>query len=114
MPAIKTLTQFDFYAEIEETRGLGLVYFSAHACSSCKHLTHVLSQLAEDQPDLSIFKVDAQQDTALIKEYDVFHLPALFLFKEGQYHAELECESNAASILNCINLASQQAAEEAP
>ena len=114
MTAIKMLTQFDFYSEIEETRGLSLVYFSAHACSSCKHLTHVLSQLAENQPELSIFKVDAQQDQALIKEYDVFHLPALFLFKEGQYHAELECESRPDSILKCINLASQQPAEDAP
>lgn len=114
MSAIKTLTQFNFYPEIEETQGLSLVYFSAHACSSCKHLTLILTQLAETQPDLSIFKVDAQQDQALIKEYEVFHLPALFLFKAGQYHAELQCEARSSSILSCINSASQQPAEEAP
>jgi thioredoxin len=114
MSVIKTLTQFDFYPEIEETKGLSLVYFSAHACSSCKHLTQVLSQLAEKQSELSIFKVDAQQDQALIQEYDVFHLPALFLFKEGQYHAELQCKARTNSILSCISSASQQPAEEAP
>lgn len=114
MATIKALTQFDFYAELDATAGLSLVYFSAHACSACKHLSQVLTQLAQNQPELTIFKVDAQQDQALIREYDVFHLPALFLFKEGQYHAELQCESRAESILNCINQASQQAAAEAP
>ena len=114
MPAIKMLTQFDFYPEIENTKGLSLVYFSAHACSSCKHLTHVLADLAKEQPELSIFKVDAQQDQALIQEYEVFHLPAMFLFKEGQYHSELQCEARPNSILTCISSASQQPAEEAP
>ncbi len=114
MPAIKMLTQFDFYPEIEHTKGLSLVYFSAHACSSCTHLSHILTDLAEEQTDLSIFKVDAQQDQALIKEYEVFHLPAMFLFKEGQYHAELQCEARPKSILSCISSASQLPAEEAP
>lgn len=114
MSVIKTLTQFDFYPEIEETRGLSLVYFSAHACSSCKHLTHVLTDIAKEHEQLSIFKVDAQQDQALIKEYEVFHLPSLFLFKEGEYHAELHCEARPNSILNSIHNASLQPAEEAP
>lgn len=114
MDTIKTLTQFNFYPEIEETQGLSLVYFSAHACSSCRHLTQVLSQLAIKQPELSIFNVDAQQDQALINEYDIFHLPALFLFLEGQYHSELSCEANTSSIMSCINIARQQPAQEAP
>lgn len=114
MQAIKTLTQFDFYAKIEETNGLSLVYFSAQACSSCKHLSQVLSQLAEEQPSLSIFTVDAQQDQALVKEYEVFHLPSLFLFQNGQYHAAIQSEARASSILQAISSASQLPAEEAP
>ena len=114
MSAIQTLTQFDFYAEIEATKGLSLVYFSAIACSSCKHLTQVLSKLRETESGLSIFKVDAQQDQALVKEYEVFHLPALFLFQNGQYHAEIQSEARANSILQAINNACQQPAEEAP
>ncbi|MDH5393634.1 MAG: thioredoxin family protein [Gammaproteobacteria bacterium] len=114
MPSIKTLTQFDFYPEIEATRGLSLIYFSAHACSSCLHLSHLLTEMAKNQPELSIFKVDAQQDQALVAEYEVFHLPALFLFKQGQYHAQLVCEARSSSILNAISHASCQTAEEAP
>ena len=114
MSNIKSLTQFNFYSEIEETSGHSLVYFSAHACSSCKHLTMVLNELHQHDASLSIFKIDAQQDQALVSEYDVSHLPALFLFKDGQFHAELSCESRPDSILRCIESASQRAAEDAP
>jgi len=114
MSAIKALTQFDFYPRIEQTKGLSLIYFTAHFCSSCQHLSQLLSQLAEKQKDVSVFQVDAQQDQALVAEYEVFHLPAIFLFNNGQYHAQLHCEARIPSILEAINKASALPAEEAP
>jgi len=114
MSAIKALTQFDFYPQLEQTRGLSLIYFSAHFCASCKHLAHILSQLAEEQKDVSVFEIDAQQDQALVAEYEVFQLPAMFLFNNGQYHAQLQCEARIHSILDAINHAATLPAEEAP
>lgn len=114
MPAIKALTQFDFYPQIEQTKGLSLIYFSAHFCASCQHLTHILTQLADEQEEVSIFQVDAQQDQALVAEYEVFHLPAMFLFNNGQYHAQLQCEARIPSILNAIKQAKEHPAEDAP
>jgi len=114
MSAIKALTQFDFYPQIEQTKGLSLIYFTAHFCASCKHLTHILSQLAEEQKDVSIFQVDAQQDQALVAEYEVFHLPAMFLFHNGHYHAQLQCEARIPNILNAIKRAAELPAEDAP
>ncbi|MDH5518472.1 MAG: thioredoxin family protein [Gammaproteobacteria bacterium] len=113
MPSIQPLTQFDFYAVIENTPGLSLVYFTAPSCSSCRHLSQLLTEMITPA-DLTIFNVDAVHEQALLAEYEVFHLPALFLFKQGQYHAEIHAEARSASILNAITVASQQAAEEAP
>lgn len=114
MASIKPLTQFNFYSEIESTSGLSLIYFSASACSSCKHLTTILTEMAKKQPSLTIFKIDAQHESALVSEYEVLNLPALFLFKQGQYHAEISSQARSASILNAIRHASQLTAEEAP
>jgi thioredoxin-like negative regulator of GroEL len=113
MSDIHTLTQFDFYQTLEQTEGLRLVYFSAQACSSCQHLHQLLSKLATNEP-LTVYKVDAGDDPGLATEYEIFHLPALFLFNNGQYHAELKCEARIPSILAAIHQASQQPAEEAP
>jgi len=114
MSVIKALTQFNFYPQLEQTKGLSLIYFSAHFCSSCKHLTHILTKLAAEQDKLTVFQVDAQQDQALVAEYEVFHLPALFLFNNGHYHAQLQCEARIPSILDAIQKAANQPAEEAP
>lgn len=114
MSDIRPLTQFDFYHVLEQSNDLSLVYFSAAACSSCKHLNLILTQLAADQPALSIFKVNAEMEPGLVSEYEVFHLPALFLFKDGHYHAELHCEARLPSILSAIQSASEQPAQEAP
>lgn len=114
MSAIKALTQFNFYPEIEQTNGLSLVYFSAPGCASCRHLSTVLIQVQQRRDDISIFVVDAQQDQALVSEYEVFHLPALFLFKAGHYHAEIICEARISSIEQAIDAANAAEAEEAP
>lgn len=114
MTAIKALTQFDFYPQIEQTPGLSLIYFSAEGCSSCRYLTQVLNQMSKTQPEISVFQVDAQQDQALVTEYEVFHLPAMFLFNQGHYHAELHCEASITSILEAIETSISKPAEEAP
>lgn len=114
MSTIKPLTQFNFYTELESTNGLSLVYFTAPSCSSCRHLGQVLEQLKTQRVDLAVFRVDAQQDQALVREYEVFHLPAMFLFKDGHYHAELQCEARIASIEQAITAANTAPAEEAP
>lgn len=114
MSTIKALTQFTFYPQLEQTSGLSLVYFTAEGCSSCRHLTMLLDQLQQQRDDLSIYRVDAQQDQALVSEYEVFHLPALFLFKNGHYHAAIHSEARLTSIEQAISSANSAAAEEAP
>jgi len=114
MSEIKALTQFTFYPELEQTTGLSLVYFTAESCSSCRHLTMLLGQLQQQRDDLSVYQVDAQQDQALVSEYEVFHLPALFLFKDGHYHAAIHSEARLHSIEQAISAANSAAAEEAP
>ena len=114
MTVINALTQFNFYPQLDKTPGLSLVYFSADGCSSCRHLSQVLLELQRQRQDLSVFQVDAQQDQALVSEYEVFHLPALFLFKDGHYHAAIHCEARLTSIEQAISAANAAAAEEAP
>lgn len=114
MQEIKALTQFNFYSELEQRAGLSLVYFTADSCASCRHLSLILKQLQQQRADISIYKIDAQQDQALVTEYEVFHLPALFLFKDGHYHAELHCEARLTSIEQAVEAANIASAEEAP
>jgi thioredoxin-like negative regulator of GroEL len=70
--------------------------------------------LARQDPQLHLFEVDAQRDTALVREFEVFHLPSMFLFKDGHFHCALHSPANPDALRRHIDLALAAPAEEAP
>ena len=64
--------------------------------------------------DLQVFEVDAGEDLALTREFEVFHLPAMFLFRDGEYHCELHSEAQPQRLRAEIDEALAGSAQEAP
>jgi thioredoxin 1 len=110
---IEALDEFRFYARLESVDGPAIVLFTAPHCGSCRAFHLGLSQLA-DEDDLSVFEVDAGMNPGLIQAYEVFHLPALFLFIDGRYHAELQCDPTPAALRTAIAQAQRQPAQDPP
>lgn len=112
---MKQLSQFDLHHVLADTRGISLVMFGSQDCGSCRHLKQLLTTLSR-APDntVSFFEVDAQRDIALAREFEVFHLPAMFLFRDGVFHCELHSPAQPAALLKSIQRALAQPAEEAP
>lgn len=90
---LQTLNDADFYSAIQATSGTSIVFFTSEGCNSCRYWKELLGQLVTKRPTLRVYEVDAQQSMGLTQEYEVFHLPALFVFVNGQYHAPLQCEA---------------------
>lgn len=64
---------------------LVLVDFFATWCGPCKMLTPELEKLAEDMGDkVAIVKVDIDKSPELARQFDVFSVPTLFVFENGQ------------------------------
>ena len=110
---IEALDEFRFYARLEDVDGPAVVLFTAPHCGSCRAFHLGLSQLA-DEDDLSVFEVDAGMNPGLTQAYEVFHLPALFLFIDGRYHAELQCDPTPAALRAAIAQAQRQPAQDPP
>lgn len=114
MAAIRQLDQFSFHHTLETTPGIALVFFSGPACGACRHLKQMFLANAEQFADIHLFEVDAERDLALTREFEVFHLPSLFLFRDGEYHCELKSEAHPAAMHRAMTAALQRPAEEAP
>jgi thioredoxin-like negative regulator of GroEL len=112
---VKQLSQFDFHHTLAATPGTSLVMFGSRDCGSCRHLKRVFTEMSQS-PDntLSLFEVDAQRDTALAREFEVFHLPAMFLFQDGEYHCELHSPAQPEALQRNVARALAQPAQEAP
>lgn len=108
------LTQFDFHHTLAETRGPAVVCFTAPHCGACKAMRQTLTGLGAGDPELRVFEVDCQADTALAREFDLFHLPALFLYRDGEFHAPLEAPPRGPELLRRIRHLLTEPAREAP
>ncbi len=111
---MQRLDQFSFHHVMAETQGPSLVIFTGPACGACRRLKAVLEGNRELFADLHLFEVDAGDDLALTREFDVFHLPAMFLFREGRYHCELHSEAHPTQLRAAIEAALIMPSEEAP
>ena len=60
-----------------------LVDFWAEWCAPCKRIAPILDEIAQEQHDIVICKIDIEQNKETMKEYDVKGLPSLLLFKNG-------------------------------
>lgn len=114
MSVVHALEQFEFHHTLEKTPGVSIVFFSSQECLSCRYWEQQLEQYIKQHVDINVFKIDAGQDQALVEEFGVFHLPALFLYKDGQYHSPLQCEADLAELEKAIQHSLQQPAQETP
>lgn len=111
---IEPLNAFDFHHKLEATSGVSLVIFTAPGCGACKAARAALLGLTKIRPDIGLFEVDAQSDTALVREFDIFHLPSLFLYRDGEYHSPLHAEPLPESLDRAIDRQLAMPAEDAP
>ena len=112
MSTLRLLDQFNFHHTLESAPGVSLVVFTGPDCGACKTLKQVLgdSRFAE----LNLFEVNAEDEMGLTDEYNVFHLPAMFLFTDGRFHCELQAEVEPSRLRAAIDAALGGPAGEAP
>jgi thioredoxin 1 len=92
LPAFSRLAEGAFHARLAATAGVAAVLFSAPHCGSCRAwkrlLPDALSGLAG-----SLFEVDVGEATGVARYFGIFHLPTVYLYRDGRFHAELQCEA---------------------
>jgi thioredoxin 1 len=114
MGAFTPLDEFGFHHALAGTHGLALVMFTGAGCSSCRAWKRLLAAYRAQHPELALFEVDAGHAQALAREFSVFHLPALFLYRDGHFHCALQAEAHPDKLRAAIEAALVAPAQEAP
>ena len=107
------LHEGEFHKRLAAQPGLTLVMFAQPGCGACRRAEAVLPGWLAGAVQ-RLVHVDAAAQAALAREFEVFHLPALHLYKDGQYHAPLNTEMTATAVRAAVAVAAAAPAREAP
>lgn len=85
MSAPVDVTQETFKSEVIESELPVLVDFSAEWCQPCQRLAPVLDEIAaEYDGKLKVVKIDADTERTLTAMFQVFSIPTVLLYKDGE------------------------------
>ena len=91
------LAEGAFHTRLAATSGLAVVLFSAPHCGACRAWKQLLPTALADQAR-AFYEVDVSEATGVARYFDIFHLPTVYLYRDGQFHAELQCEARPETI----------------
>ena len=78
------ITKENFQSEVMESNVPVLVDFFATWCGPCKMLSPVLEQVAAENSDFKVCKVDVDAEPELAAEFKVMSVPTLVVIKDGK------------------------------
>lgn len=82
--AIIHTNEADFQRDVLDAKGTVLVDFWASWCGPCQMLAPVLEELAAKHPELSVVKVNVDENMALAAAFGVESIPTLLVLRDGQ------------------------------
>lgn len=104
MPPWLHLTDVDFHPTLADLPGDSLVLVGTAACGACR----VFRRLARGLPDGLVDRVvdvDAERAPGLVDELEVFHLPALFLWRDGEDWAAVQSVARPDALVAAVRAA---------
>ena len=113
MSVFTRLNASDFHHRLEQESGVSLVFFTHEICGSCQAWKRLLLELQATSP-VNVFEVNAETEMALTNEFEVFHLPSLFLYHNGRYHAPFQSVASLPAVHKAIEVLLDQPAVEMP
>jgi hypothetical protein len=106
------LTDFDADQRLLTMSGVSLVIFTSVGCSSCRFARERLPSL-----DLAVDRlcwIDAGNNGGVVECYQVFHLPALFVVRDGEFFGALNSRLTDNELNRAVRKALSRTAEELP
>ena len=81
---VQKLTKDNFEQEVLKSEKPVLVDFYADWCGPCKMMAPAVEELANEQDDVIVGKLNVDFAPELARTYKVFSIPTLILFKNGE------------------------------
>lgn len=106
------LTDLDADRRLLDLSGISLLVFTSEGCARCRYARSNLSGM--QLPVARVCWIDAGHNAGLVARYEVFHLPAMFVVRDGLFLGELRSTFNPLELTTALNKALQREPDELP
>ncbi|WEJ70414.1 thioredoxin [Pseudomonas sp. PSE14] len=111
VPALE-LTDLDADRRLLSLPGVSLLVFTSEGCSSCRWARAKLPEFG--LPVDRLCWIDAGRSGGLVARYGVFHLPAMFLVRDGHFLGPVHAALRPESLIDALRAGLSRPAEELP
>ena len=82
--AVTKLTEEMYQKEVMETEKKVVIDFWADWCGPCKMMAPVVKEIAEDNPDVKVFKVNVDEEPRLADAFSISSIPTIVVIKDRE------------------------------
>lgn len=82
--SVTVITKENFEAEVLKSDKPVLVDFWAGWCGPCRMLSPTVEEIAAENSDIKVGKVNVDEQPELAQQFNVMSIPMLVVFKNGQ------------------------------
>ena len=96
------VTETNFEQEVLKSEKTVLVDFWAEWCGPCKMMSPIVDQVADEQSEVKVCKVNVDDNLNLARKYNVMSIPTLMIFRNGESVATSEGLISKSDVLQFI------------
>ena len=99
---VKEITSENFDSEVMASGKTCLIDFFAEWCGPCKIMSPIVDEIAEENADITVGKVDVDEAPDLAMQFGVMSIPTIIVFKNGEIAETFIGVTDKESIVNAV------------
>ena len=101
--SIVTVNENNFHHEVLDSDKPVLMDFYAPWCGPCRMVAPVLEEIALENPDIKVVKVNVDDEPLLAKRFRTYSIPTLVVMKEGMITQQVVGARSKEQILELLS-----------
>ena len=100
--SVLNITKENFEKEVMNSEKVVLLDFFATWCGPCRMVGPIIEEIAEENQDILVGKIDVDAQTELASQFQVFSIPTLVVMKDGKVLTQSTGAKPKAQILKML------------